>query len=130
MEKPSFEHAATHVAEADGRYDKEAYFFLRDVVDLAADIARQKNDGELRHVRGPEILEAFRQLGVARFGPMAKMVFNEWQVQTCEDVGEMVFALINASIFGKSDDDCIEDFKAVYSFEDAFVTPFQPKSKR
>ena len=130
MEKPSFEHAATHVAESDGRYDKEAYFFLRDVVDLAAELARQKNDGELRHVRGPEILGAFRQLGVARFGPMAKMVFEEWRVQACEDVGEMVLALINASIFGKSDDDSIEDFKAIYTFDEAFVTPFLPKGKR
>jgi uncharacterized repeat protein (TIGR04138 family) len=38
----------------------------------------------------------------------------------------MVFNLIGAGIFGKTDQDSIEAFKSVYDFEDAFVTPFAP----
>jgi uncharacterized repeat protein (TIGR04138 family) len=38
----------------------------------------------------------------------------------------MVFQLINARVFGKTDSDTIEDFSGGYSFEEAFVTPFQP----
>ena len=39
----------------------------------------------------------------------------------------MVFNLIGAGIFGKTDEDSIDDFKAVYDFRDAFVKPFQPE---
>ena len=130
MEKPTFEQAVSLLVEADDRYAVDAYCFLRDTVDVASEEARQKNDGEFRHVRGPEILEAFRKLGLARFGPMAKTVFDEWGVRTCEDVGEMVFVLIDAGIFGKSEEDSLEDFKAIYDFEQAFVEPFKPKARR
>jgi uncharacterized repeat protein (TIGR04138 family) len=39
----------------------------------------------------------------------------------------MVFNLIGAGIFGKTDEDSMDDFKAVYDFRDAFVKPFQPE---
>ena len=38
----------------------------------------------------------------------------------------MVFNLIGAGIFGKTEQDSIEDFKNVYDFEEAFVKPFAP----
>ena len=38
----------------------------------------------------------------------------------------MVFNLIGAGIFGKTDEDSMEDFKSVYDFEEAFVKPFAP----
>jgi len=41
----------------------------------------------------------------------------------------MVFNLIGAGIFGKTDEDSIEDFRAVYDFNDAFVKPFAAEKK-
>jgi uncharacterized repeat protein (TIGR04138 family) len=38
----------------------------------------------------------------------------------------MVFNLIGAGIFGKTEEDSIEDFKNVYDFGEAFVKPFAP----
>jgi uncharacterized repeat protein (TIGR04138 family) len=38
----------------------------------------------------------------------------------------MVFNLIGAGIFGKTEEDSIEDFKNVYDFEEAYVKPFAP----
>jgi uncharacterized repeat protein (TIGR04138 family) len=38
----------------------------------------------------------------------------------------MVFNLIAAGVFGKTEEDSIEDFKNVYDFEEAFVRPFAP----
>ena len=35
--------------------------------------------------------------------------------------------VIGAGIFGKTDEDSMEDFKSVYDFEDAFVKPFAPE---
>jgi uncharacterized repeat protein (TIGR04138 family) len=39
----------------------------------------------------------------------------------------MVFNLIGAGIFGKTDEDSMEDFKSVYDFDEAFVKPFAPE---
>ena len=38
----------------------------------------------------------------------------------------MVFNLIGAGIFGKTEEDSIEDFKNVFDFDEAFVKPFEP----
>jgi uncharacterized repeat protein (TIGR04138 family) len=38
----------------------------------------------------------------------------------------MVFNLIGAGIFGKTEEDSIDDFKDVYSFAEVFVKPFAP----
>ena len=57
---------------------------------------------------------------------MALTVFFHWGVERCEDIGQMVFNLIGAGIFGKTEQDSLEDFKSVYTFHDAFVKPFQP----
>jgi uncharacterized repeat protein (TIGR04138 family) len=77
-------------------------------------------------VAGPELLEGVRLYALKEFGPMAMTVFSHWGIERCEDIGNMVFNLIGAGIFGKTEQDSIEDFKAVYDFSDAFVKPFQP----
>ncbi len=57
---------------------------------------------------------------------MALTVFSYWGINRCQDVGHMVFNLIGAGIFGKTEQDSIEDFKAVYDFNEAFVQPYLP----
>jgi uncharacterized repeat protein (TIGR04138 family) len=53
-------------------------------------------------------------------------VFDSWGIQSCEDIGKMVFILIGAGVFGKTEEDSIQDFKDVYDFREAFVKPFVP----
>ena len=57
------------------------------------------------------------------------MVFESWGIGRCEDFGEMVFSLIRAGIFGKTDTDRPEDFQNAYTFHDAFVKPYLPEGK-
>ena len=57
---------------------------------------------------------------------MVLTVFQNWGIHCCEDIGCMVFNLIDAGIFGKTEEDSIDDFKDVYDFEEAFVKPFAP----
>ena len=57
---------------------------------------------------------------------MVMTVFDSWGIHSCEDIGNMVFNLIGAGVFGKTEKDSIEDFKNVYDFEEAFVKPFAP----
>ena len=128
MQKFDFPEAVDFITRQDPRYDREAYFFLRDALDYTVKQRKKTRDGELSgHVSGQQLLEGIRQYALKQFGPMVPTVFNYWRVTSGEDFGAMVYNLIELSVFGKTDADSIEDFKGGYSFDEAFVVPFQPE---
>ena len=112
---------------ADQRYHRDAYVFLRDALDYTTKQQKKSKGAAVRHVAGPELLEGVRLYALKEFGPMALTVFSYWGIERCEDIGQMVFNLIGAGIFGKTEQDSLEDFKSVYTFQDAFVKPFRPE---
>ncbi len=130
MQKIGFAEALDSIVANDPRYHRDAYVFLRDALDYTTKQQKKSKGAAVRHVAGPELLEGVRLYGLKEFGPMAMTVFSHWGIQRCEDIGNMVFNLIGAGIFGKTEQDSIEDFKAVYDFHEAFVKPFQPTPHR
>ena len=126
MQKIGFAEALDSIVSTDGRYHRDAYVFLRDALDYTTKQQKKSKGAAVRHVAGPELLEGVRLYALKEFGPMALTVFSYWGIHRCEDIGHMVFNLIGAGIFGKTEQDSIDDFKAVYDFQDAFVKPFQP----
>ena len=129
MQKIGFAEALDSIAISDPRYQREAYIFLRDALDFTTKQQKKAKGTTVRHVSGPELLEGVRQYALKEFGPMVITVFDSWGIRATEDIGHMVFNLINAGIFGKTDEDSIEDFKNVYDFQEAFVKPFAPAKK-
>jgi uncharacterized repeat protein (TIGR04138 family) len=125
MQKIGFAEALDSIVAADPRYHREAYIFLRDALDYTTKQQKKSKGAAVRHVAGPELLEGVRVYALKEFGPMVMTVFSHWGIHRCEDVGNIVFNLIGAGIFGKTEQDSIDDFKAVYDFHDAFVKPFQ-----
>lgn len=61
---------------------------------------------------------------------MVMTVLEYWGVRASDDVGEMVFNLIGAGVFGKTESDSVEDFRRALDFRAAFVTPFEPRGSR
>ena len=59
---------------------------------------------------------------------MAATLLSEWGIHRCADIGDMVFLLIQEGAFGKQDNDRQEDFVEIFTFENAFITPFLPQS--
>jgi uncharacterized repeat protein (TIGR04138 family) len=127
MQKIGFAEALDSIARSDPRYQREAYVFLRDALDFTTKQQKKAKGTSVRHVTGPELLEGLRQYALKEFGPMVMTVFDNWGIHSCEDIGNMVFNLIGAGIFGKTEEDSIEDFKNVYNFEEVFVKPFAPE---
>jgi len=127
MQKIGFAEALDSIVAADQRYHRDAYVFLRDALDYTTKQQKKSKGATVRHVAGPELLEGVRLYALKEFGPMALTVFSYWGVERCEDIGQMVFNLIGAGIFGKTEQDSLEDFKSVYTFHDAFVKPFLPE---
>jgi uncharacterized repeat protein (TIGR04138 family) len=126
MQHTGFHEAVETICRADARYNPEAYAFLRD--SLEATIKRRKKSRKETgsHVGAAELLDGFRIHALNEFGPMSMMVLDYWGVRASEDVGNLVFNLVDAGIFGKTDEDTIESFRDVFDFEEAFVAPFRP----
>ncbi len=126
MQKIGFTEALDSIVARDPRYARDAYVFLRDSLDFTTKQQKKIKGATVRHVAGPELLEGVRQYALREFGPMVMTVFSSWGIRCCEDIGHMVFNLIEAGVFGKTEEDSLEDFKNVYDFETAFVKPFAP----
>ena len=126
MQKIGFAEALDTIVATDPRYQRDAYAFLRDALDFTTKQQKKIKGVSVRHVSGPELLDGVRQYALKEFGPLVVTVFDSWGIHSCEDIGNMVFNLIGAGIFGKTEQDSIEDFKNVYDFGEAFVKPFVP----
>lgn len=129
MHASAFQDAIAAIVRKDSRFDPDAYLFLKESLDFTVNRAKEENDGQNRHVTGPELLTGFREFVLEQFGPMGFTLLREWGIHQCSDVGEMVFLLIGEQVFGKQDSDTIDDFGNIYSFQEAFVQPFLPLEK-
>jgi uncharacterized repeat protein (TIGR04138 family) len=105
------------IIKRDPRYPRAAYDFVREALQRTVEKLAKP-----RHVSARELLEGLREFAIAEFGPLAREVFESWNVRETTDFGRIVFRLIEAGEMGKTDQDDIADFKGVYRFEDAFPT--------
>ncbi len=112
----------------DATYAPESYYFLRDALESAMKARKKQRRDPSPHVSAAELLEAFRQHALREFGPMAQTVLEYWGITSCEDVGRMVFNLVEVGIFGKTEQDTLDAFRQGFDFDDVFETPFLPPS--
>jgi uncharacterized repeat protein (TIGR04138 family) len=103
------------VAERKGVYRPEAYFWLLRALEFSRRRLRRAG-----HVSGRELLEGTRLLALEDYGPMAREVFEHWGLTCSEDVGRIVFDLIDEGLLNRTEEDRIEDFAGVYDFRQVF----------
>lgn len=137
MKKASIQEAIAQIVQTHPRFDRDAYFFVRDALDHTLRmLKREEASAEGRrspesikqppaHVSGQELLEGIRGFALQEYGPLAKTVLEHWGVTRCEDFGEIVFHMVEHGVLGKTEQDSQADFAGGYSFEDAFVKPFR-----
>lgn len=130
MQEINFEDVLDGIVTADGRYDREAYFFVRDALDHTQRMIHKRSRGQIRHVSGGELLDGIREFALRQFGPMTITVLNEWGVRTTRDFGEIVFNMVDAGLLAKTQEDSRADFEGVYDFDEVFRQPFLPRSKQ
>jgi uncharacterized repeat protein (TIGR04138 family) len=130
MNAAAFRQAVDAIVARDPRFAAGGYYFLKEALDFTVRRVRDDDESGPRHVTGPELLEGFRDHALEQFGPLAATLLARWNIRSCADVGEMVFLLIEARVFGKQETDTKDDFRGVYDFHDAFVAPFLPRRRR
>ena len=129
MQAVQFEESIANILKRDARFDAQAYFFLKEALDFTLKRIAEDNEGQARHVSGPELLAGFRDCALEQFGPMASTLMAEWGAHRGEDVGDMVFHLIEEQVFGKQESDSHKDFADVLDLLKELQEPFLPKSK-
>jgi len=123
----------------DGRYAPEAFLFVSKAIGQTVEWIRKKvipaNDlkdgsreeaGGMFHVSGQELLVGFRRLAQARWGLLARHVLACWGIRRTEDVGEIVFLMVEDEKlqWRKRECDRREDFAGGFAFESAFAEWF------
>lgn len=126
----SFNEVVGQIIEKDPRYAREAYIFLKETLEFTIKLKKRGKSEAGSHVDAVELLDGFRQLALKEFGPMVMTVFEYWGIAASEDVGHMVFNLIEEGVFGKTESDSVEDFRGALNFHAAFIEPFEPRGSK
>ena len=127
MSGKNFHEVIQLIRKEDARYETGAYVFMRQALDHTLKGVLEKEQTEKhRHITGQEPCEGIREFALEQYGPMARTLLNEWGIRQTEDFGQIVFNLVEYGIFGKTEQDSVEDFNKVYDFEQAFDAPFRP----
>jgi uncharacterized repeat protein (TIGR04138 family) len=123
------------VARRDKRYAYEAYEFLFEALahtqKLLGRVA-EPTQTELsvenpveNHVSGPELLTGVTDLARHEFGRMARVVFHFWGIDSTDDVGEIVFNLIDANLLSKTERDQRNDFHNLFDLDDMLLRNYE-----
>lgn len=114
------------ILEGAGPYPLEAFHFVRDGLSYTVERIHEEADsgselaGDSRHISGQELCLGLRDYAIEQYGLLAPVVLRQWHITRTDDFGRMVFAMIEAGLMSKTPDDTIDDFRAVYDFDEAF----------
>lgn len=111
----TLEEAFQRIGQQDGRYHERGYLFV-----LAALEYAQGKLPARRHLTGAELAWACRDFALEQFGLLAATVLSHWGIRRTEDLGQMVFTLIDVGLLARQPSDKREDFDRVYDFAEVF----------
>ncbi|HYV99492.1 MAG TPA: Minf_1886 family protein [Gemmatimonadaceae bacterium] len=97
------------------RFDERAYLFVLQALEFS-----QTKLPERRHISGPELAGACRDLALDRYGVMARMVLEHWGIKCTRDIGDVVFALVEFGLLISQPTDSKDDFLNIFDFDRAF----------
>ena len=110
------------------KYPPDAFIFIQRGLDhtvraihgeAGPDYDPESEDSD-RHVSGEDLCKGLRDFAISQYGLMARTVLSHMKIYHCEDFGRIVFAMVDAGLMKKTDDDTLADFVDVFEFADAF----------
>lgn len=113
------------VAEISGPYPVEAFHFVREGLSYAAHRVHDDMDNlaeQDRHISGQQLCLGLRDYAIERWGLLAPAVLEHWHIRRTDDFGRIVFAMVEHGVLSKTEEDTLEDFRAVFDFDEAFNT--------
>ena len=98
-----------------GRYHERAYLFLLGTIEFL-----QSRLEVRRHVTAAELAWACRDFALQQYGLLAPVVLAHWGITRTDDLGRIVYTLVEVGLLVTQPGDHETDFNAVYQFTDAF----------
>ena len=98
-----------------GRYNERAYLFLLGTIEFL-----QSRLEVRRHVTAAELAWACRDFALQQYGLLAPVVLAHWGITRTEDLGRIVYTLVEVGLLVTQPGYHESDFDAVYQFTDAF----------
>ncbi len=111
------------LSESFSDYQTQAYVFVSESVAYTVKKLNADNN-DSRHISGRELLDGFKHLALQQFGPLALDVLQDWGIKHCEDVGTIVFRLVENGLLGAREEDSLADFQDGFDFQREFLNPF------
>lgn len=111
------------VMNSAGPYPIEAFHFVREGLSFTAEQVHSQRAGlpdADRHISGQQLCMGLRDFAIQQYGLLAPTVMEHWHVRRTDDFGRIVFAMIDEGLMSKTQDDSVDDFRAVYDFDEAF----------
>jgi uncharacterized repeat protein (TIGR04138 family) len=126
-DKPIKEKSVQQVVEDVGLYPPEAYAFIQKGLNFTVQRlhGKKKDPKASLHVTGQDLCEGLREVALAEWGRLARTVLRRWNITSTLDFGRIVFAMVDAGLMQKTDEDSVEDFRNVYDFRAAFEAAYQ-----
>jgi uncharacterized repeat protein (TIGR04138 family) len=103
-----------------GQYHERAYLFVLGTIEFLQNRLEVR-----RHVTGPELAWACRDFARQQFGLLAPSVLSHWGITRTEDLGRIVFTLVEVGLLVTQPGDSESDFEAVYQFADVFGDSYE-----
>ncbi len=111
----------------DVRYSPQAYYFLLETLDFIGEHLESEGYGGLdRHVSVGELLSGVRHYALDKFGPLSRIVLEDFGLYSTEDIGEVVFNMVDADLLNKQADDDRQDFARGFDFKEVFEELYSP----
>ncbi len=105
-------------------YPWQAFQFVHDGLAHTARLVHgdtpRRSAEETRHITGQQLCLGLRDFALRQYGLLARSVLRRWNVNATDDFGRIVYAMIDAGMMRKSEDDQPEHFHAVFEFDEAF----------
>ncbi|MEP7176021.1 MAG: Minf_1886 family protein [Gemmatimonadales bacterium] len=98
-----------------GAYHERGFLFVLATIEYL-----QSRLEARRHVTGAELAWACRDFAREQFGLLAPHVLAHWGITRTEDVGRIVFTLVEVGLLVTQPGDLEGDFNGVYDFAEAF----------
>ena len=101
-------------------YHERAYLFLLATIEFL-----QLRLEVRRHVTGRELAWACRDFAQQQFGLLAPVVLGHWGISRTEDLGRIVYTLVEVGLLVTQPGDSEIDFEGVYQFADVFGDSYE-----
>ena len=105
----------SHLRQRYPGYHETAYLFVLSGLHYTIDRLP-----EPRHISGRELAEGCRDLAIERWGLMARLVLEHWGIRSTDDLGAIVFALVDCGVLVRQENDSMADFHDLFDFTRAF----------